>query len=385
VDEIILQNKTYKLSYFIKIPFKICPVYTLIEIINKVMQALISPVQVLIIANFIDTAFNIFNGQAVKNSIYLPLLLLMLTVAYSHLSDYLMRFVNLKLKMNMTMVYKKAIVEKRAKLQYQHIENNDTWDLISRTCRDPVEKIIGGFDNLLDITSIVIRVVSILAMLMVQIMWAGVVIIVISVPLFSLSIKAGKDGYEASKEAEKHSRRADYLNNILLGREMVEERTLFNYTDGVSDKWYEKYEIARKIVMKADLKYYVKMKGSSIITLFISMCIIGILLIPFSNGIITIGMFIGLVNKTLELVHAMSWELTDVMNKLVKNKEFLKDLTAFFALSETEGALDLPCDTKYLKFENIEFKNVYFKYPGMENYILKDFRSYYRKTFTMHL
>ncbi len=373
MDEIILQNKTYKLSYFIKIPFKICPVYTLIEIINKVMQALISPVQVLIIANFIDTAFNIFNGQAVKNSIYLPLLLLMLTVAYSHLSDYLMRFVNLKLKMNMTMVYKKAIVEKRAKLQYQHIENNDTWDLISRTCRDPVEKIIGGFDNLLDITSIVIRVVSILAMLMVQIMWAGVVIIVISVPLFSLSIKAGKDGYEASKEAEKHSRRADYLNNILLGRETVEERTLFNYTDGVSDKWYEKYEIARKIVMKADLKYYVKMKGSSIITLFISMCIIGILLIPFSNGIITIGMFIGLVNKTLELVHAMSWELTDVMNKLVKNKEFLKDLTAFFALSETEGALDLPCDTKYLKFENIEFKNVYFKYPDTENYILKDF------------
>ena len=287
MDEIILQNKIYKLSYFIKIPFKTCPVYTIIEIINKILQALISPVQVLIIANFIDTTFNIFNGQAVKNNIYLPLLLLMLTVAYSHLSDYLMRFVNLKLKMNMTTVYKKAIIEKRAKLKYQHIENNDTWDLISRTCRDPVEKIIGGFGNLMDISSIVIRVVSILAILMAQILWAGVVIIVISVPLFFLAIKAGKGGYEASKEAEKHNRRADYLNNILLGRDMVEERTLFNYTDGVSDKWYERYEIARKIVMKVDLKYYVKMKGSSIITLFISLFIIGILLIPLSNGIIS--------------------------------------------------------------------------------------------------
>lgn len=373
MDKIILNNKSYKLSDFIKLPFVICPFYTLIKIINKVLQALISPMQVLIIANFIDTALKIFNGQAQRNSIYLPLLLLMLTVAYSYLHEHLMSFVNLKLRMRMTRVYKKSIIEKRAKLQYQHIENNDTWDLISRTCGDPVEKIVGGFDNLLDTSSIVIRVVSILAILMTQVLWAGAVIIAISVPLFFLAIKAGKEGYEASKEAQKHKRRADYLQNVLLGRDSVEERALFNYTDGVSDKWYEKYEAARKIVLKVDLKYYVKMKGSSVITLFISLCIIGVLLVPLSNGIITIGMFIGLVNKTLELVHAMSWELTDVMSEFVKNKEFLKDLTAFFALSETEGALDLPCDTRDFKFENIEFKNVYFKYPGTEKYILKDF------------
>ena len=371
MDKIILKNKTYKLIDFIKIPFVICPFYTLAEIINKVLQALISPIQVLIIANFIDTAIDIFNGQAEKISIYLPLSLLMLIVAYSYLNEHLINFVNLKLRMRITTIYKKAIIENRAKLQYQHIENNDTWDLISRTCGDPVERLIEGFVNLLNISNIVIRVVSILFILMTQVLWAGVVIIAISVPLFFLSIKAGKDAYEASKEAEKHKRRASYLNNVLLGRDSVEERTLFNYTDGVSNKWYEKYEAARKIVLKVDLKYYVKMKGSSIITLFISLCIIAVLLIPLSNGRITIGMFIGLVNKTLELVHAMSWELMEVMNKLVKNKEFLRDLTAFFGLSETEGALDLPCVTKDFKFENIEFKNVYFKYPGTENYILK--------------
>lgn len=373
MDKIILKNKTYKLIDFIKIPFVICPFYTLAEIINKVMHALISAIQLLIIANFIDTAIDIFNGQAEKSRIYLALSLLMLTVAYSYLNEHLMSFVNLRLRMHMTTVYKKAIIEKRAKLQYQHIENNDTWDLISRTCGNPVEKIIDGFDNLMDISGIVIRVVSILAILMTQVLWAGVVIIAISVPLFFLSIKAGKEGYEASKEAEKHRRRADYLQDVLIGRDSVEERTLFDYTDGLSDKWYEKYEAARKLELKVDLKYYIKMKGSSIITLFISLCIIGVLLVPLSNGNITIGMFIGLVNKMLELVHAMSWQLTWVMRNFVKNKEFSKDLTAFFALSETEGALDFPFDTKDISFESIEFKNVYFKYPGTEKYILNDF------------
>ncbi len=373
MDKVILKNKIYKLIDFIKIPFVICPVYTLIEIISKVFNALILSFQVLIIANFIDTAVNIFNGQAQKNSIYLPLFLLMLTIIYSYLNEHLMRFVNLKLRMRMTTLCKKDIIEKRAKLQYQHVENDDTWDLISRTCGDPIEKIIEGFDNLLNISSIVIRVVSILVILMFQVLWAGVVIITISVPLFFLAIKAGKEAYEASKEAEKYRRRADYLQKVLLGRDSVEERTLFNYTDGLNNKWYEKYEAARKLEMKVDLKYYIKMKGSSIITLFISLCIIGVLLFPLSNAKITIGMFIGLVNKTLELVHAMSWELTSVMRKLVKNKEFLKDLTAFFDLSETDGALDLPCSMEDFKFENIEFKNVYFKYPNTENYILKDF------------
>lgn len=97
MNKIILKNKTNKVIDFIKIPFVICPAYTLLKIINKVLYALISPMQVLIIADFIDTALSIFNGQAEKSSIYLPLSLLMITVVYFYLHDHLMNFVNIKL------------------------------------------------------------------------------------------------------------------------------------------------------------------------------------------------------------------------------------------------------------------------------------------------
>lgn len=97
MNKIILKNKTNKVIDFIKIPFVICPAYTLLKIINKVLYALISPMQVLIIADFIDTALSIFNGQAEKSSIYLPLSLLMVTVVYFYLHDHLMNFVNIKL------------------------------------------------------------------------------------------------------------------------------------------------------------------------------------------------------------------------------------------------------------------------------------------------
>lgn len=102
------------------------------------------------------------------------------------------------------------------------------------------------------------------------------------------------------------------------------------------------------------------------------MIIIGVMLVPLSAGNISIGMFIGLVNATLNLIQMMSWHLSDVTKALANNREYLKDLTEFCSLSEQPGALDKPIKTSKTKFETIEFKNVNFKYPGTEKYILKN-------------
>ena len=65
-------------------------------------------------------------------------------------------------------------------------------------------------------------------------------------------------------------------------------------------------------------------------------------------------MFMGLVTSTLNLIQMMSWELSDTMNKIAQNLEYCKDLTAFCALSETPGALDLP--GAGIPFESLEFR-----------------------------
>mgnify|MGYP000951245753 FL=1 len=207
---------------------------------------------------------------------------------------------------------------------------------------------------------------------MAQVWWAGLTIVAISIPLFALAIKGGKETYKANQEAQKYSRRADYLRGVLQSRENVEERTMFGYTDDINKKWHEKYETSRKINLKVRLKYFIRMKGSSLITVLLSLLIIGVLLVPLSKETITIGMFMGLVTTTLGLIQMMSWNLSYTMSELANNREYLKDLTTFCALTETEGALDLPSKNT-LTFESIEFKNVSFKYPDTDKYILKDF------------
>ena len=369
----LVQNRKYKFYDFVLTPLKVSPILTLIKIFNQVLLSLIPALRILVTADFIDTAMKIFSGEAARVEIYRPLVYFMLFIAYANLNNHLMNFVNLKLEMNLNRAYRSQIAEKRAKLEYRHIEDNDTWDLISRTCQDPVGRILGGFNNLLSAAGIVIQVFSILSVLVAQVPWAGVTIVLISVPLFALAIKGGKATYKASVEAEKHMRRANYLQSLLQSRENVEERALFGYVDSVNEKWLGKYEESRIINTKVRLKYFIRMKGSSLITVFLSIAITGVLLAPLSQGIITVGMFMGLVIGTLNLIQMMSWQLSWTMSELARNREYLKDLTKFSELSETDGALELPVDKNSVVFENIEFRNVSFKYPGTDRYISKNF------------
>jgi hypothetical protein len=51
------------------------------------------------------------------------------------------------------------------------------------------------------------------------------------------------------------------------------------------------------------------LKVSSLITVAISLLIIGVLLFPLAQGNITLGLFIALVSASFSLIQLMSWQL----------------------------------------------------------------------------
>ena len=366
-----IENREYKMRDLIKIPFSISPgIVSLRILFDRIIYALIPSLQVLAAASFIDTSINIFNGQAEKNKIVMPLVFIILLVSYEHAMA-LMHLVREKLSMNLTEAFRTAVAEKRAKLEYCHIENNETWDLIERVGKDPAERLDYGFDNLIRTGELFIRVSSILLILVVQVWWAALVIIAFSIPLFWLAVKSGKANYEASKEAAKHTRRAGYLQGVLTGRDNIDERTLFGYSDELNKRYYDKYITAHKINVKAERNRYIKMKSASLITVLISVLAAGVLIAPLGTGELSAGMFMSLVTATFGLAQMMSWELTHVTSELAKSREYLRDLTAFSKLSETPEATELPV-ANIDEPECIEFRNVSFAYPGTELMILKN-------------
>ncbi len=365
-----IKNRKYKVIDYVRIPFKIDPFMVIAIVILRLLVALVPSLMVLATSSFIDTSMDIFqNGEVYR--IYISLFSIIALVGFAWTSSMLLSFVNLRLHIKVNEGFYPAVVKKRNRLSYVYVENNDTWELITRVGEDTSERILKGLDNLLDIIEYVVKITSLIMLIAAHVWWVAIAIVMIAIPLLSLSFKSGVVNYEAFTEAEKYRRRADYLKEVLSSRENVEERVLFGYAKAIDEMWFERYETARKIEFNVEKKIFIKTKTASIITVFLSMAIALVLLTPVASGAITVGMYMSLITASFNLVQHMSWELAMVMQEYTKNKLYLKELTTFSALEEIEEADELPeVWDRHKPFENIELKDIHFTYPGTNEKIL---------------
>lgn len=365
-----IENRKYKVIDYIRIPFKVAPIPVICMVFLQVFVAAIPSFQVLVTAAFVDTSIDIFKNGGMPR-IYIKLFAIMVLVGFSWLSSMLLAFVKLRLNLKMNEGIRLAVVKKRSRLSYEHIENNETWDLISRVGEDPSQQMVKGFDNLLNIVEYAVKIISLMLIIVTQVWWVTIAIVGISFPLFTLAFRSGQVDYNAYVESQKYTRKANYLKKVLSSRESVEERSLFGYTNAIDKMWFDRFEVARKIEYNAMKRNFLKMNSAGIITAFLSMAIALVMLTPVNSGQITVGMYMSLVTAAFNLVQQMSWELSITLQEYAKNKLYLGDFTSFSNLKETKGADALPdISMQKVPLESIEFKNVHFSYPGTERKIL---------------
>lgn len=366
-----LESKNYNAGDIIKIPYKFAPAQATLIAIQKLLDGLVPTLQILATAKFLDIAILIFKQEKHIKDIVMPLLFVILLLAYDWISAQLSKFAEVQIKNRLRGEFRVNIVEKIATLRYKYIESQDSWDLISRVIKEPEVQCTKAYISSLDMIAMILKITGILVVLFIQVWWSAVLIVLISVPLFFIALKSGKETYEANREVEKNKRKVKYLEEVLNGREAVEERTLFGYSDKINNQWHKEFETARKHELKVSLKWYINMKTGGVIIAILSVLIVLILIGPVTSGILSIGMFMSIVNSVFELIQYLAWSLPEYGDNLAKNKEYLVDLTNFLKLEGDEGYLLRPAK-EVSKLKSLEFRNVSFKYPGTEKYILKD-------------
>ncbi len=364
-----LEKRQYGLGDLVRIPFRCNPGATSFLALQYALVGIIPTMQVVVTARFIDGALQIYQGSMGLKEIYPVILALLGLIAYGWILWRLMGFANTRLRMGLEAQFRTSVTEKRTHLAYHHIENPDTWDLITRVAGGAEDQIMTGFSNSMIMASNILRIVGLLMILLQQAWWAALLVLAFSIPLFSLGMKSGRASYEVNREVSKFRRKYQYFSNVLLGRESVEERSLFGYGHQLNETWHKHYEAARIKEYATRKKWFIRMKLGSSMTALTSVLVVGILLQPVLSGVISIGMFIALVNATFGLVDLMSWQFVGSMDQLAKSKEYMRDLTNFVALEESCDAQDLPSMPRPV-FESLEFVNVSFSYPGTEKLIL---------------
>ncbi len=191
-----------------------------------------------------------------------------------------------------------------------------------------------------------------------------------SAVLILLSMKSGDKAYKAYQEVAVYQRRSDYLGEVLTSRESVNERALFRYTNHVDEEWRKQRGKMNRTSLRVEKQVEMMIDRGGILTNIISIGLIALLSLGLTSGL-TIGTFIALAKAIFELVTIMSGDVSRSIMTMMNSVAYLKDLTKFANMRETEGTNDLPAETP-IPFATLEFRHVTFTYPGAEVPVLKD-------------
>jgi ATP-binding cassette subfamily B protein len=361
------KNLTFRRA--LGIPFSVTPAESVLQIIHNIVNLALAPVSILVTAYFIDTALAVFNEGLDRNLIIPPIIFLTLMQVYHYLMGPLMGLIGKKREIKTRLALRVPFVEKRVRLEYKHIENNDTMDLINRVWENPEGKLSEMLDNLVWFVVMIGQTASYIAILLINATLAGSVLIIFSAPIFYIAMKSGKHQYQALRDMTKRDRMFWTVQWFLTSRETAHERNMFGYTPFLNKKYTDAYEESRKHKTKVDVKWFIRSKSSAIILGLLSASALFILVPSVVNGHLTVGLYISIMGGLFASIHMIGWSLPNTFQQFASHREFIKDVNQFLDLSEAEGADHTPAEAAPA-FQSLELRNVSFTYPGTEKKIL---------------
>lgn len=227
-----LETRRYRMLDYLRMSMQIAPIPILVIILTGTTLALVPTATALTTSRFVDAASAIFQGALPHEAIFEPLGACLGVFAFFWVFGWLTDYAWTLFRLRITKAYMPALLEKKAKFQYVHIENTETWDLIRRVAGgdtgagqnqyEPVDCIFMGYGTIHTLGIAVVRIVGLLCVFFAHAWWSGLVIVALSVPLFFISLQNGKANYSAQKSVQSEMRQSKYFSEVLTDRPYIE-------------------------------------------------------------------------------------------------------------------------------------------------------------------
>jgi ATP-binding cassette subfamily B protein len=360
-----------KLTYprTLAIPFRVAPWESAAQMLSNIISLAISPVSVLVAAYFIDTALAVFGEGLPWQRIVPPIIALAAFNVYGYLLNPLLGLISTKRSVKARLALRVPFLEKRVRLEYKHVENSETMDLIARAWDNPEGRLNGMLDTLAWFVLLVGQTASYIIILMVHAPVPALIMVGLGVPVLYIAAKGGQQQYQAERDMTKRDRRFWLLNWLMRARETAHERNLFGYTPWLNRRYRQEYEKSRKHKLKVEIKWYARSKSSAVVLGLLSSVALFLMIPSVLSGDLTVGLYISLLGALFACINMMGWGLPNTFQQFAEQREYLKDANLYFALSEATDAHVLPAIPPP-DFDRLVLKDVSFTYPGTDKLIL---------------
>ena len=357
-----LKPKRYTLLSVIPIVFRACPWIVIMKGIFLAINSFLPVITVYATAALIEAAIAWAQGTGGRDALVIPLILMMAMAVFGMLENAINQIAMIHQRLRLYEIFRLAITDRRARLKYAYVENNDTYDLIQRVSTQPAERISDTLDDGLWLVSMLMHLVSLMVVLFINVGWLAFIIIAVAIPAQYVAMKNGQKSYTGFVESEKINRRAQYLGEISTQRDAVDERTMFRFSKAINARFVAFGRQAYSVLEKTNRSVNGRKTVSDIMLLLVSIGITGVLAYSALRGDTSVAMFVALTGMIFTLVQYTSGRIPWLIHKMTERAAYFRDLTEFTALETVDGAESPPAGPQTL--QRIEFRNVQFAYPG---------------------
>jgi len=195
-----------------------------------------------------------------------------------------------------------------------------------------------------------------------------IITLITSVPMLVISMKIAAKQFEIYNKRFESMRFIDYIKSMLTKHENIKEIKIYGVTDyfiSFIDKLYEKYIIEDKKNRKRFSINIIKGKSIESIVIYTIKVIVCLKIIALN---LTVGDFTLYINSIDNFKGAIS-NILSVITSIFENGLYVNN---FLELINMEEDVDQSKDKIFDgNFQKIILQDVWFKYPGSDNYILK--------------
>ena len=353
--------------------------YTLLYIFLYVIQGVLPAVLTLLEAEFLNKVLSLLSSDGSFSYILCKGTMILLLISVQWESGAVQQFVSNLLLSKMKVFINERIYDKKAKIDYKNFENDDICNLIYQVSEEPEKKLINALKNRMMLVSDIITVISYLMILLPVLSLKIWILLLLVFPLLGMSVKSGQKSYQLNRELLFEKRKADYLFEILNGKEAANERQIFRYSKNINDRNYTINETIRHHEKKMKLKWFLRLKSSAILIAGLTCVLCVDMFYRVVSKRLSLGMFISMFQALNSLISKLTWQITELTDKMAKDKGFILDLNRFFQITESNGYEQDTYEFDWRDFKELELKNVSFMYPNADHYVLKDFSFRFEK------
>lgn len=365
----------YKLSirrniqYFWPIVVKKYPIYLLLNVVKILIDSLTSLINIYFPAFILDQLINGIDTK--KMMIYVCVI-----VFGNQVSLFVTKFLQMKIKLindRMSKYLDATLNYKSMRMDYEDSENPEIKDLVERARRGMTRETQGLAESVFLVSQIVTNIITFISVFVIVITTKMPILLIVSIinvfvnmVLASIGNKIENDFY---KENIRLNRRFSYFFYQIVSFQFSKDLRLYHANSLVKKSSEEENRKMTKAYYQLSIKKAIINTINTIYSVIVENFIVYVILIvAFANQLIDIPKLTLLFTSFT----TFSTSLFNVVNAIIYYKKaavLQSNYIDFMELpNKKRTGTIIPSNT----IESIEFKNVSFKYPRTDRYILKN-------------